>query len=276
MKNIKKSKNQKGIANILIIAIVFLLIIGGLYIYINKKLVYLSLVVCSMDVKLCPDGSYVSRAGPNCEFTSCPTGETAEFNKAIVMNISSEAIFPDGLSLILKEINDSRCKPDVQCIWQGELSALFNVKINGFSEEIRLGTVNNRKVSLKGYAFSLEDATENNVTIIVSMNSDSGISGYIHMGPICPVQKDPIDPNCEDKPFANAKVDIMIKSSNILVSSIKSDVNGNFSANLLPGTYLIKVSSQADSVFPRCEQKEVIVTASKFTSLDISCDTGIR
>jgi uncharacterized protein (UPF0179 family) len=28
---------------------------------------------CTMEAKLCPDGSYVSRTGPNCEFTSCPT-----------------------------------------------------------------------------------------------------------------------------------------------------------------------------------------------------------
>lgn len=27
---------------------------------------------CSMEAKLCPDGSYVSRTGPNCEFAPCP------------------------------------------------------------------------------------------------------------------------------------------------------------------------------------------------------------
>jgi len=27
---------------------------------------------CSMDAKVCPDGSSVGRTGPNCEFTSCP------------------------------------------------------------------------------------------------------------------------------------------------------------------------------------------------------------
>jgi len=27
---------------------------------------------CTMEAKLCPDGSYVSRSGPNCEFASCP------------------------------------------------------------------------------------------------------------------------------------------------------------------------------------------------------------
>jgi hypothetical protein len=28
---------------------------------------------CTMEAKLCPDGSYVGRTGPNCEFTPCPT-----------------------------------------------------------------------------------------------------------------------------------------------------------------------------------------------------------
>lgn len=30
-------------------------------------------VACTMEAKLCSDGSYVGRAGPNCEFTACPT-----------------------------------------------------------------------------------------------------------------------------------------------------------------------------------------------------------
>lgn len=29
-------------------------------------------VFCTQDVKLCPDGSYVGRTGPNCEFATCP------------------------------------------------------------------------------------------------------------------------------------------------------------------------------------------------------------
>src|SRR3989344_5945198 len=27
---------------------------------------------CTMEAKLCPDGSYVGRTGPNCEFAKCP------------------------------------------------------------------------------------------------------------------------------------------------------------------------------------------------------------
>lgn len=29
--------------------------------------------MCTMEAKLCPDGSYVGRTGPNCEFARCPT-----------------------------------------------------------------------------------------------------------------------------------------------------------------------------------------------------------
>ncbi|HEU5114542.1 MAG TPA: hypothetical protein VFT82_02125 [Candidatus Paceibacterota bacterium] len=29
-------------------------------------------IACTMDAKLCPDGSYVGRIGPNCDFAQCP------------------------------------------------------------------------------------------------------------------------------------------------------------------------------------------------------------
>ncbi len=33
-------------------------------------------VFCTADAKECPDGSYVGRVGPSCEFAPCPTGIT--------------------------------------------------------------------------------------------------------------------------------------------------------------------------------------------------------
>ena len=32
-------------------------------------------VICTQEAKSCPDGSYVGRAGSNCEFAPCPTVE---------------------------------------------------------------------------------------------------------------------------------------------------------------------------------------------------------
>ncbi len=33
-------------------------------------------VACTMDAKMCPDGSYVGRTGPKCEFEACPTEDS--------------------------------------------------------------------------------------------------------------------------------------------------------------------------------------------------------
>lgn len=58
------------------IAAVFIL--GGLlYIFNPEPVEYKNpsekeLIACTMEAKLCPDGSYVSRTGPNCEFAPCP------------------------------------------------------------------------------------------------------------------------------------------------------------------------------------------------------------
>lgn len=39
---------------------------------------------CTMEAKMCPDGSYVGRTGPNCEFTACPNSAT---NNICVPNV---------------------------------------------------------------------------------------------------------------------------------------------------------------------------------------------
>ncbi|MEP7162836.1 MAG: Gmad2 immunoglobulin-like domain-containing protein [Candidatus Moraniibacteriota bacterium] len=40
-------------------------------------------VGCTMEAKLCPDGSSVGRSGPKCEFAPCPTPQAAINNEAI-------------------------------------------------------------------------------------------------------------------------------------------------------------------------------------------------
>ena len=95
----------------------------------------------------------------------------AAFAMPITLHINENVLFPDGLLLSLKEINDSRCKTGVVCVWQGELAAVLIASKGGFasSEEIRLGTVTKKSTSLKGYTFSLKNATEESITLIVSL-----------------------------------------------------------------------------------------------------------
>lgn len=35
-------------------------------------------VMCTMEAKLCPDGSYVGRSGPKCEFAACPVDNSTQ------------------------------------------------------------------------------------------------------------------------------------------------------------------------------------------------------
>lgn len=37
-------------------------------------------VACTMEAKICPDGTAVGRTGPNCEFAPCPTTATSSLN----------------------------------------------------------------------------------------------------------------------------------------------------------------------------------------------------
>jgi len=62
----------------IIIFVIVVFILGGLlYIYNPNPVKYENPnekdpIVCTADAKLCPDGSYVGRVGPNCEFAQCP------------------------------------------------------------------------------------------------------------------------------------------------------------------------------------------------------------
>lgn len=68
--------NQKGFALIAILLIIIgvLALSGGGY-YAVKKFQKPAVQACTQEAKQCPDGSYVSRTGPNCEFVACPGEE---------------------------------------------------------------------------------------------------------------------------------------------------------------------------------------------------------
>jgi hypothetical protein len=53
-----------------IIALLIITAVGGYFGY--SKLNQQKQVACTMEAKICPDGSSVGRSGPNCEFTVCP------------------------------------------------------------------------------------------------------------------------------------------------------------------------------------------------------------
>ncbi len=95
-------------------------------------------VFCTQDAKQCPDGSYVGRTGPNCEFV-CPAVNTPIKVEAQI----GKEVFALGVKLLPLEIKeDSRCPADVQCVWAGTVRTLVRINSGlGKSEMIfTLGT----------------------------------------------------------------------------------------------------------------------------------------
>ena len=102
---------------------------------------------------------------------------------------------------------------------------------------------------------------------------NSGVQGMVSLGPTCPVERIPPDPQCADKPFATAIIVSHTGSSSAFVLG-NSDKAGVFKFSLPPGSYTLKATS--GKVFPRCPEVTVVVPASGYASTTISCDSGIR
>jgi hypothetical protein len=77
-------------------------------------------VFCTSDAKMCPDGSYVGRTGPSCEFV-CPEVEMVIIKNETITYLNKK-ILNNGIYITPLEVSDSRCPLGVQCIWAGEVS----------------------------------------------------------------------------------------------------------------------------------------------------------
>jgi hypothetical protein len=61
------------IKTISLIAIIVILSAGIFYFVRHNQNNQPEQIACTMEAKICPDGSAVGRSGPNCEFAACPT-----------------------------------------------------------------------------------------------------------------------------------------------------------------------------------------------------------
>ncbi len=103
----------------------------------------------------------------------------------------------------------------------------------------------------------------------------SGITGFVLLGPTCPVERIPPVPGCSDRPF---QTDLTVTTPDgiTVVQAFSSDVNGKFSVALQPGEYVIQSIATA-KIHPRCSSQGTIqVTVDTFTETTVRCDTGIR
>lgn len=102
--------------------------------------------------------------------------------------------------------------------------------------------------------------------------SASGVRGTVMLGPTCPVERMPPDPQCADKPYATTVT--ARRASGTVAGSVRSLADGTFTLALPAGTYTL--SASGGQTLPRCADTSVTVPKAGYATTSISCDTGIR
>lgn len=109
----RRSLGEVGFAPILTILLIIAATIGGYLIYSGRiSLNQPKETACTLEAKICPDGTAVGRSGPNCEFAACPqvSDETANWktyvNKDLKYSINHPIDFlidvEKGLTVLYK------------------------------------------------------------------------------------------------------------------------------------------------------------------------------
>ncbi|MCX6757693.1 MAG: hypothetical protein NTZ44_02310 [Candidatus Nomurabacteria bacterium] len=99
-----------------------------------------------------------------------PVSTTEKFSTEYSLKIGEHITLPDGLTVTLKKVNDSRCPKDVTCVWAGELSPVLSATGGYFydkTQEVIIGTVRNQSNTVGGYTFAIRSATDKSANIVV-------------------------------------------------------------------------------------------------------------
>lgn len=98
------------------------------------------------------------------------------------------------------------------------------------------------------------------------------VRGQVHAGPTCPVVREPPDPNCADRPVADAVMAVR-GADGVEVVRVLTDQEGRFILTLPAGAYTLVPQPVTGLVGTAPEQSFVVPGE---VSLDVAYDTGMR
>lgn len=103
------------------------------------------------------------------------------------------------------------------------------------------------------------------------------LAGRIGIGPICPVETNPPDPNCQptEETYAAWPITVWTYDKHTKVASIIPQSDGAYVVDLAPGAYVVALD-RSSGVGGSNLPQTVSITKGETTSLDIEIDTGIR
>ena len=101
------------------------------------------------------------------------------------------------------------------------------------------------------------------------------LRGRVTAGPTCPVERDPPDPTCEDRPVSGAEM-VVLDVDGREVTRARSGEDGGFRVDLPPGEYQL-VPQPVDGLMGTAPPLEVLLeTGIDTPPVEIGYDTGIR
>ncbi|KPI09179.1 hypothetical protein OK074_3340 [Actinobacteria bacterium OK074] len=101
----------------------------------------------------------------------------------------------------------------------------------------------------------------------------SGIKGRTMVDGGCPLARD--HSPCPDRPLS-ARLTITGGDGGGTVIETTSDADGHFRVPLPPGSYTVRPANRTGAVVPIAQPVSVAVRSGRFTTVDISFDSGIR
>ncbi|MFA6278666.1 MAG: hypothetical protein WCS97_00870 [Candidatus Paceibacterota bacterium] len=271
---------------------------------------------CTMEAKICPDGSAVGRTGPNCEFTPCPDAAATS-----TLAIGESATINGTTIGVLELVEDSRCPVDVQCIQAGTVRVLASVDAYNKDFTFTLSksqVVGNATITLASVTPAQKYAKQTlkpsdyrfTFTVVpkVSTTPDGGKACTME-AKLCPDGSyvGRTGPNCEFTPCptestsgVNGTISLgptcpvmrdppdpqcADKPYATAITVYRAGSNTPFMLGNSDATGAFKFSlppgsytlkATGGTMLPRCNPVDVTVTANTYATANISCDTGIR
>jgi hypothetical protein len=102
----------------------------------------------------------------------------------------------------------------------------------------------------------------------------TGVGGTATSGPVCPVEKNPPDPNCAPRPVAGAVL-LVRDASGAQVARTTTGADGSFFIALAPGGYVLEPQPVA-GLMGTAGSQTVTVNDGVASTIQVSYDTGIR
>ena len=104
------------------------------------------------------------------------------------------------------------------------------------------------------------------------------LEGIISIGPLCPVEKDPPDPDCLPtyETYKAYPVSIWTSNGRRKITQVNPALDGSYKIELNPGKYSVILETSQNSIGSSNLPAGVVIRAQAETILNINIDTGIR